>query len=670
MFTLAAGVKRWSNLINLLNEKDCADMEIMIFAVTLINKTLAGIPDQDTFYDIVDALEEQGMDRIIKSFQSKQGIEKDLLKQLAIYEAVLKYEDGDDSGLPDDLIKVHIPKVRSPRKTSDSNRVTRRRSSRYSCHSSGPKGSVHSKVIDDLVPNWQNKILEQSLHVSSNISESGGSAFQTPGEHQDNEQQPSQHQQPQQQPVERDEGNNSMTGGGSSGDQDVQRRPHDFSNNSPRGQRASISSCSSADSYASTTSGASSLYSLTSSDETTAARPLSLLQPLKYTGRFTSRRSPVIDEIEMNSRNLRDCSESRLETKSPAIPINGNQYSNPAAPTITTRKIDRNWTPISNSSTITPHVEPIAGSSIGVKNIQQQIMNQSIAAHEARPVINRLDIRSPNHEINCGKKSPVHMRPLHINDLDFSDLKPDDDTDVLSVSSFETTCSTGSPMPPPPPPPVVGTGPPPPPPMPMIGGNSISSNNMMIGSCLSLNRMNSDDRSSNGLTASPSSRFTLSHIHHYRTANNSSPTPSLASTASNNSLENTRIAKNKKTVKLFWKEVKEEKSLLSRLKRKKTIWDEVKPVPIDLQKLEFLFESRSREVMNKVCVCLPMHLYLSSTQTLSPPHFPFLSLLLIIFFFFIFSSSFLNWLLNHGVSCTLLFSHNNDRKHRRERSRS
>lgn len=543
---LTAGVSSWSNLINLLNEKDCADMEIMIFAVTLINKTLAGIPDQDTFYDIVDSLEEQGMHRVIQSFQSKQGIEKDLLKQLAIYEAVLKYEDGDDCGQPDDLIREHIPKVRSPRRPSPGCERIRRRSCRFSCLSG--KGALHSKVMDDLVPTWQNKMLERSLHVASSTAEAG-------------EEQ---------------------------GEDTVQRRPHDGGGGGgsgfdapARGQRASISSCSSADSYASTTSGASSLYSLTSSEQ--EGPRLSLLQPLKYSGRFANRsRSPVIDEIEFNSRNL--SSENRLETKSPCSAINGNQYSPPAPGLTPTRKIDRNWAPISNSSSVAP-LNEIAGSSIGVKNIQQQILNHSIS-HESKPALSRLEIRSPTAAAaDAGSKSPVHLRPLHINDLDFSDLKPDDDTDVLSVSSFEsvTAGSAGSPMPlPPPPPPALGTGPPPPPPPP----------GML--SC----RLNSDDRSSNGLA----SRFPM--LSHCRTANNSSPTPSLASTASNNSLENTRIAKNKKTVKLFWKEVKEEKSLLSRLKRKKTIWDEVKPVPIDLQKLEFLFESRSREVMNKVSCSL------------------------------------------------------------------
>lgn len=54
-------------------------------------------------------------------------------------------------------------------------------------------------------------------------------------------------------------------------------------------------------------------------------------------------------------------------------------------------------------------------------------------------------------------------------------------------------------------------------------------------------------------------------------------------------------SKRKKTMKLFWKEVREDRSLLSKLTKKKTIWDEIKPVQIDTQKLEHLFESKAKD---------------------------------------------------------------------------
>jgi len=50
--------------MDVLGEKDGIDSELLVYAMTLINKTLSNVPDQDTFYDITDSLEEQSMDVI------------------------------------------------------------------------------------------------------------------------------------------------------------------------------------------------------------------------------------------------------------------------------------------------------------------------------------------------------------------------------------------------------------------------------------------------------------------------------------------------------------------------------------------------------------------------------------------------------------------------------
>lgn len=57
------------------------------------------------------------------------------------------------------------------------------------------------------------------------------------------------------------------------------------------------------------------------------------------------------------------------------------------------------------------------------------------------------------------------------------------------------------------------------------------------------------------------------------------------------------IKKNKKTVKLFWKEVRED---LIPVNVGKTIWDELPKASIDTQKIEHLFESRAKDLMTKV----------------------------------------------------------------------
>ena len=54
----------WKNVMDVLGEKDGIDSELLVFAMTLINKTLSNIPDQDTFYDVTDALEEQDIHAI------------------------------------------------------------------------------------------------------------------------------------------------------------------------------------------------------------------------------------------------------------------------------------------------------------------------------------------------------------------------------------------------------------------------------------------------------------------------------------------------------------------------------------------------------------------------------------------------------------------------------
>ncbi len=64
---------------------------------------LNALPDQDTFYDVTDALEEQGIEAVIRRHLSGQGGgasagDLDLLEQFQIYETVLKHEDGDETG--------------------------------------------------------------------------------------------------------------------------------------------------------------------------------------------------------------------------------------------------------------------------------------------------------------------------------------------------------------------------------------------------------------------------------------------------------------------------------------------------------------------------------------------------------------------------------------------
>ena len=62
--------------MKVLDEQDGIDSELLVFAMTLINKTLYGIPEQDTFYDVTDAIEMQNIDAIVHRYRNKKGAEK------------------------------------------------------------------------------------------------------------------------------------------------------------------------------------------------------------------------------------------------------------------------------------------------------------------------------------------------------------------------------------------------------------------------------------------------------------------------------------------------------------------------------------------------------------------------------------------------------------------
>ncbi|XP_072052046.1 uncharacterized protein [Amphiura filiformis] len=84
----------WANVMKLLND-DGQDSEVLVYAMTLINKTVHNIPDQDTFYDLTDALEQQGIEVVTQRYMGRAGSDLDLVEQLRIYEMGLKQEDGD-----------------------------------------------------------------------------------------------------------------------------------------------------------------------------------------------------------------------------------------------------------------------------------------------------------------------------------------------------------------------------------------------------------------------------------------------------------------------------------------------------------------------------------------------------------------------------------------------
>ncbi|CAF1419947.1 unnamed protein product, partial [Adineta steineri] len=76
----------WSNAMKILNEMDNSASEVVLLIITLFNTVLSAIPDQDTFYDMTDALEKQGMQKCTQFFLNRKPAEPDLVEQFNIYD--------------------------------------------------------------------------------------------------------------------------------------------------------------------------------------------------------------------------------------------------------------------------------------------------------------------------------------------------------------------------------------------------------------------------------------------------------------------------------------------------------------------------------------------------------------------------------------------------------
>lgn len=144
------------------------------------------------------------------------------------------------------------------------------------------------------------------------------------------------------------------------------------------------------------------------------------------------------------------------------------------------------------------------------------------------------------------RELPTSVPSLCIGDLDFSDLGEDEDQDVLNTESVEA----GKGVPPPPPPLPGGPPPPPPPPPPPI--------------------------------------------------KSSFPPPPPAATLPPSAPDGLALPTKRKTVKLFWRELKlagVHGGSGSRFGPCPTLWASLEPVSVDTARLEHLFESRAKDVL-------------------------------------------------------------------------
>ncbi|XP_062840334.1 FH1/FH2 domain-containing protein 3 isoform X8 [Anolis carolinensis] len=164
-------LKPWSNIMEILEEKDGVDTELLVYTMTLVNKMLSGLPDQDAFYDVVDCLEELGMEAISQRHLNKKGADLDLVEQFNIYEMTLRHEDGDDNG------EAPPSGRKDRRRTSlgcnEQRWLERRRSRRHSAQSAKSTLSAPASPCTQASPNFMSSYGQGTEDLSEKPSLGG-----------------------------------------------------------------------------------------------------------------------------------------------------------------------------------------------------------------------------------------------------------------------------------------------------------------------------------------------------------------------------------------------------------------------------------------------------------------------------------------------------------------
>ncbi|XP_058987660.1 FH1/FH2 domain-containing protein 3 isoform X5 [Musca domestica] len=481
------GTLPWSNIMRLLKDYDNADAELVIYAASLINKTLGGLSDQDSFYDESDLLEQQGMESVIQHYLSKPGTDIDLINQLQLYEAVLKFEDGESDGLrlPDNTLR------KTQRFRSSTDTAERRKSRR---HSTGTSPGNINKVLPTnsrLTP--PQTILDEDSSSSTNSAEYANGVF-----------------------VDKQHRDAAGVTPGLRRRRERAERHRSFLKEQQEAAAAAVAAATAANGYL---NGLEKREELESDSEDKKRLP-------------QLKRDHTVKDLTQKLSNL------------PTSPTHEDKLQNRIVGDM--------------SGLISKAKEGLAKSKSKGEVSRASSVDQEIKKPEPKKSENELQWEELVRNM---------VRPLQLCDLDFTDLNSDDDKDILAPRGPGRGV-------PPPPPPMGGVALPPP----MLPQHIVLPPPMMTQS-----------NTSNGSGIIPPPMLSNSGYA------NSSLTNSLNSSL-NGSINGDTIKKSKKTVKLFWKEVRED---LIPVAVGKTIWDELPPATVDTQKLEHLFESRAKDLMTK-----------------------------------------------------------------------
>ncbi|XP_011179807.1 FH1/FH2 domain-containing protein 3 isoform X6 [Zeugodacus cucurbitae] len=468
------GTLPWSNLMRLLKDYDNADAELVIYATSLINKTLAGLNDQDSFYDESDLLEQQGMESVIQRYMSKPGTDLDLLDQLQLYEAVLKFEDGEAEGIR--LPENSLRKTQRHRQSTDT--AERRKSRR---HSTGTSPHVSKVIASPKRMTPTHGVLDEDSSGSTNSAE-----FTVNGVF---------------------NGDKARDGVGVTPGLRRRRERAERHKSFLKEQQEAV---------------ANGIFAALERREEIESdnEDRKLLQQLK--------RDHTVKDLTQKLSNM------------PMSPTHEEKLQNRIVGDM--------------SGLISKAKEGLAKSKSKGEMSRSSSLDQDVK---------KVEPKKSENELHWEELVRNMVRPLNLCDLDFTDLNSEDEKDMLAPRGLGVGI-------PPPPPPFGGVIPPPmmppahivcPPP------NSLSS-------------------------IAPPPLFSYSGYGSMTNSANSSMNGSM-----NGDMSNTNtIRKNKKTVKLFWKEVRED---MIPVVIGKTIWDELPASNVDTQKLEHLFESRAKDLMTK-----------------------------------------------------------------------
>uniref|UniRef100_A0A4W3I9A3 Formin homology 2 domain containing 1 n=1 Tax=Callorhinchus milii TaxID=7868 RepID=A0A4W3I9A3_CALMI len=483
-------IKPWTNLIEILQEKNGADLELLVFAMTLINKTLGALPDQDSFYDVTDCLEKLEMETLIQRHMKNKVINPDLKQQFTIYENALRHEDGDDDG------QMSTVRRRKLGPNVDEGRKNRR--------SSGLNTAEALDIIRATSPG----------HFLSPAPE-----------------------------------------------RTILSVTKDPKLNSPQTAEPDRPETTSANPVI--TINAPSLPPSTTMETMSSSKHILRQSSVEQCAAISTDKRFMLDMLYSKSSSF-SMSKDENPTESASEKKLIEEASSESTDLLI-KRFDRQPSLQKEESHRKPDIESVPGSvkatvnrfaEAPVKALKEQF---SIDAECNEKNLEKTTIATPL------KKESEYMwdqletspRVLKIKDLDFTDLREEEDVDVLDGDTFAPNelmgqspapTSGGSRIPPPPPPPPLPGCPLPPPPPP------------------------------------PPLPFKDPPV---------PPSPSSPTTSG--------FPKKRKTVKLFWKELKQSEGPFKSCKfGRGTVWASLDQVKVDTSKLEHLFESRAKELPTKV----------------------------------------------------------------------